>query len=224
MRTELALCICAILLAACSPAPAESPAVGEAPPAIGFISESYPTAQAQVAVGKQSAGGIDVRLDGAWMDGKNLNANVCFTLPDASDWGVWAASLNYAGSTVQEYGTTLVSYQEPVEGQAGSRCDVLTFIVPPDADLTNATISIDAIAAPPRADDYCSLYMPKIQQALLERGIGITLDCVDVNGTATLQITGRPPEMSQEDAELIVFSDEFYSLRGPWTFALSVTQ
>ncbi len=224
MRKLLVLCVFAMIVAACSPAPAGQSTSGQAPAATGMIGESYPTARAEVAVGKQTAGGIDVRLDSAWMDGKSLNANVCFTLPDASDWTVWAASLNYAGSVVQEYGTTLVSFQEPSEGQVGSRCDTLTFIVAPDADLTNATISIDAIAAPPRADDYCSLYMPKIQQALLERGIGITLDCVEVDGAANLQITGRPPEMSQEDAELIVFSDEFYSLRGPWTFALSLTQ
>jgi hypothetical protein len=221
---KLIILLCAWLLAACGPtSPAATFPEGQ-PAATAFIDASYPTAQGEVAAPNQTAGGIDVRIDRAWMDGKSLNADVCFTLPDGSDWSLWAASLNYGGAVVQEYGTTLVSVQEPTNGQAGSRCDMLTFIVPPDADLTNATISIDAIAALPREGDYCAVYMPKIQQALLERGIGITLDCQDVNGILTLQITGKPPEMSQEEAEQIVYSDEFYTLKGPWTFGLSLNQ
>ena len=218
----VAILVC--LAAACAPASPQALPPAALPSATAFLDSSYPTAQAQVADSDQTSGGIDVRLDRAWMDGKSLNADVCFTMPDASDWSVWAASLNFGGGMLQEYGTTLVSLQEPADGQVGTRCDTLTFVVPPDADLTNATISIDAIAAPPRADDYCAVYLPKIQQALLERGIGITLDCVDAAGAQSMQITGRPPEMSQEEAEAIVFSDEFYTLRGPWSFALSLTQ
>ncbi len=216
--------LCACLLAACSPA-SPAPTIPDGPPpATAFHDVSYPTAQADVAAPDQTAGGIDVHIARAWMEGKSLNADVCFTLPDSSDWSLWAASLNYGEFVVQEYGTTLVSVQEPSSGQVGTRCDMLTFIVPPDADLTNATISIGAIGALPREGDYCSVYFPKIQQALLERGIGITLDCLDVNGILTLQITGKPPEMSQVEAEEIVFSDEFYTLKGPWTFGLSLNQ
>ncbi len=108
-----------------------------------------------------------------------------------------------AGTVLQEYGTTLVSVQEPVNGGAGLRCDTLTFVVPPDADLSNATIVIDSIAATPREDEYCSVYMPKIQQAMLERGIGITLDCVDVNGQLDdadhEQASGDDPGTSRSD-------------------------
>ena len=175
------------------------------PPLI--LTRSYPTAQVELAAPNQVASGIEVRMERASVDGKNVNADVCFTLPDTSDWGISSASLTYGGMLVQEYGTTLVSLQEPADGVPGLRCDTLTFIVPPDADLSNMTIVIDAIAATPREGEYCSVYMPKIQQALLERGIGITLDCVDVNGVLTMQITSFPPEMTQAQAEEIVYSD-----------------
>jgi hypothetical protein len=125
---------------------------------------------------------------------------------------------------VEQFGSTLLSFEEPAGGQAGRRCDTLTFVVPPDADLSSATLSINSIGAAPRADDYCSVYQPKIQQILLERGIGIALECVDVNGTLTMQIAARPPEMTQEQAEQIVYSDEFFTLPGPWIFALSLGQ
>lgn len=189
-----------------------------------YIDPSYPTAQVAIQSPDQSAGGIDVRLDRAWVDGKDVNANVCFSVPDASDWSIYAASLNYAGIVLQEYGTTLVSVQESVNGQAGLRCDTLTFVVPPDADLTNATIVIDAIAATPREGEYCSVYMPKIQQTLLERGIGIVLECAEIDGALTMQIVNFPPEMTREQAEQMVYSEEFFTVKGPWSFSFNLTQ
>jgi hypothetical protein len=163
-------------------------------------------------------------MERASVEGKNVNADVCFTLPDTSDWGVSSASLTYGGILVQEYGTTLVSLQEPADGVAGLRCDTLTFLVPPDADLSNVTIMIDAIAATPREGEYCSVYMPKIQQAMQSRGIGIALDCVDVNGALTMQILSIPSNMTQAQAEEIVYSDEFYSVKGPWSFSFNLAQ
>jgi hypothetical protein len=66
--------------------------------------------------------------------------------------------------------------------------------------------------------------MPKIQQVLTERGIAITLGCSDVNGVQNMQITSKPDTMSQEDAEKIVYSDEFYSVKGPWSFTFNLGQ
>jgi hypothetical protein len=215
----------AVFMTACSSS--KTPAVvlpNLLPAATAYIDPSYPTAQVELAAPNQVASGIEVRMERASVDGKSVNAEVCFTLPDTSDWGISSATLTYGGVLVQEYGTTLVSLQEPADGVPGLRCDTLTFIVPPDADLSNTTIMIDAIAATPRGDEYCSVYMPKIQQALLARGIGIALDCVDVNGVQTMQITSFPAEMTQAQAEEIVYSPEFYSVTGPWSFSFNLAQ
>jgi len=211
-----------VFISACAPF-INSSSVG-VPSATAYVDPSYPTAQVELAVPNQTASGIEVRMERAAVDGKNVNADVCFTLPDTSDWAISSASLNYAGTVLQEFGTTLVSLQEPANGRIGSRCDTLTFVVAPDADLSNATIIIDAIAATPREGEYCSVYMPKIQQAMLERGIGITLDCVDVNGLLTMKFMSIPPEMTQVQAEEIVYSAEFYSVKGPWSFTFNLAQ
>ena len=216
------LTLIGLLLSACAPL-AAPPDVSSGPTA--YIDPSYPTVESAPVTNSQLTSGIEVRADRAWRDGKQINADVCFTLPDASDWSVWGATLQYADATVFDFGSTMLSLQEPVEGQAGQRCDTISFFnVPPDADLSAVTITVDSIAAPPRAEEYCSIYMPKIQQMLGERGLAITLECSDVNGAQAMQIVGKPETMSQEEAEQIVYSDEFYTVKGPWSFTFNLGQ
>ena len=209
-----------ILLSACVPLTAPQDSVPTA-----YIDPSYPTVQSAPITNIQTTSGIEVRADKAWRDGKQVNANVCYTLLDGSDWSVWGATLQYAGAATTDFSSTLLSLREPVEGQSGLRCDTLSFLnIPPDADLTTVTVTVDAIAAPPRAEDYCSIYMPKIQQALNDRAIAITLGCVDSGGVQVMQILSRPETMSQEEAEQIVYSDEFYTVKGPWSFTFNLGQ
>lgn len=190
-----------------------------------FIDSSYPTMESEAVTSLQTTSGIEVRAERAWRDGKQVNIDVCYTLLDASDWGIWSASLQYPNGSAIDFGTTLLSIQEPVEGQSGQRCDTLSFLnIPPDADLSSVTVTVDAIAAQPRAEDYCTIYMPKIQQSLTERGIAITLSCGDVNGMQTMQIASKPETMTQEEAEQIVYSDEFYTVKGPWSFTFNLGQ
>ena len=185
---------------------------------------SYPTVQAPEINNSQAVSGYSVNLQRAWRDGKQVNADVCFTLPDTSDWTIWAAHLDYAGQVNDQFSSSMLSKQDAANGQTGSRCDELGFYVAPDADLSSAVLTVESLGAPPTIGEYCSLYMPKIQQTLNERGIAITLNCADVNGAATMQIVSKPASMSDEDAQKIVYSDEFYTVKGPWTFQVSLGQ
>ena len=218
-----------LALAACGPAAPKPPVLPTfiALPQTGptaEINQAYPTEQAQQINANQTVSGFTVGLQRAWRDGKQVNAIVCFTLPDASDWTIWNAHLEYGGQSISEFSSAMLSRQEGAGGQPGQRCDQLGFYVPPDANLSVASITIESLGAYPNQDEYCNLYMPKIQQALNERGIGITLNCSDTNGSLAMQIAGKPPTMSQQEAEQIVFSDEFYTVKGPWSFPLSFNQ
>jgi hypothetical protein len=213
-----------LLLSACNLSRASQPeAVAAGPTA--YIDPSYPTMQSAPVTLMQTSSGIEVRADRAWRDGKQVNVDVCFTLLDASDWIVSSASLQYPGGSIIDFGSTMLSIQEPVEGQSGLRCDTLSFLnVPPDADLSSVVVTIDAIAAQPRAEEYCTIYMPKIQQDLTERGIAITLNCADVNGVQAMQIASKPDTMSQEEAEQEVYSDQYFTKAGPWSFTFNLGQ
>ena len=217
-----------LVLAACGPAVPVPAILPTFLPAQGLvtaeINQAYPTEQAQQSNTSQTVSGFSVNLQRAWRDGKQVYADVCFTLPDASDWTIWNAHLEYGGQTISEFSSSMVGRQDAVGGQAGQRCDQLGFYVPPDADLTAASLTIASLGAYPSQDEYCSLYMPKIQQSLDERGTGIQLECVNTNGGMTMQIANKPASMSQEEAEQLVFSDEYYTVKGPWTFPLVFSQ
>lgn len=227
-RTLLFIVALVVGILACAPlslSPVDGSGVPVEPSATPFISKSYPTAEGALISPNQEIGGIEVRVDRAWLEGKQVYADVCYTLPNSSDWTIWKANMKYEGVEVLEYGATLISLQEPgAEGQPGQRCDRLEFYVPPDAELTTVTISVDALAAYPREEDYCTIYMPKIQQALNERGVAIALECNDVDGNPTMQIVGKPDNLSQDEAEQLVYSDEFFSIVGPWEFTFDLTQ
>jgi hypothetical protein len=227
MRVRILSFILVLLVGILSCAPlnlvGENPVVISDPSATPFIADSYPTAEADLNSPNKVISGIDVRVERAWLDGKQVYADVCYTMPDSSDWTIWKASLRYADVVVLEYGATLLSLQEPgLDGQPGQRCDRLEFYVPPDAEITTVTVSLEALGAYPREEDYCTIYMPKIQQSLNERGIAIALACNEVDGKQTMQIVSVPDTMSQEDAEQLVYSDEFFTVKGPWEFTFDL--
>src|SRR4026207_1027782 len=123
------LILACLLLVACAPSVAPQP-IQAGPTA--YIDPSYPTVESAPQTLMQTSSGIQVRADRAWRDGKQVNVDVCFTLLDASDWSVGAASLRCADQTLFDFGSALVSLQEPVEGQSGKRCDTLSFLnIPP---------------------------------------------------------------------------------------------
>ncbi len=142
-----------LTLAACGPA-APTPVVLPTflpPPgqATSDTNQAYPTAQAVQSNSNQTVSGFSVNLKRAWRDGKQVYGDVCFTLPDDSDWTIWNAHFAYGGESVAEFSSTMLSKQAAAQGQAGQRCDELGFYVPPDADLSSASLTIDSLGAYP---------------------------------------------------------------------------
>ena len=98
--------------------------------------EAYPTAQASESSASQSVSGFSLSLRKAWRDGKQVNADVCFSLPNSSDWTIWAAHYEYGGTVISEFSSSLLSKEEAQPDKPAQRCDQISFYVPPDADLS----------------------------------------------------------------------------------------
>lgn len=224
------LLIVTFLLSACAPAlpnPVPQPIlptfIAPATEVTAAFNEAYPTAQAIEANTSQTVSGFSMNLLRAWRDGKEVIAEICYSLPDSSDWTIWDAHFEYGGTSVSEFSSAFLG-NEGGEGASSRRCDQLSFYVPPDADLSASSLTVESVGAYPSAEEYCTVYMPKIQQTLLERGTNIALDCPTIDGAMSLQIVGKPDGMSQEEAEQLVFNEEFYTVRGPWSFPVTFEQ
>lgn len=171
-----------------------------------------------------------------------LLVDACFPLPDKSDWRIWRAVARVEEETLLlstirplEYGQTLANGKkrittfppgsyiqfEEVEADEVSDyvCETLGFRKPStDVDLSNVTLVIESIGALPREGEVCSIYFNKVQAILESRKSGIKLDCAQDEWGERIRIIEKPVTMSQEEAEQIVSSDEFFTITGPWIF------
>jgi hypothetical protein len=198
----------------------------------------------------QTVNGIEVTATNFRREGSQVKADVCFVTLDNSDWIIWSVSLKYAKNgkptEVSDFGTTPIELREfPVNGQQrvitfgaggeknvhsepaatgqmGRRCDTLYFEVPVEADLSNLNLTIHSIGASPDEGEACTFYLDKVQKALDVRKTGIKLQCTEESWGSSVTVVSKPASMSQEEADRIVFSDEFFTIKGPWTFATSV--
>ncbi len=223
----IAAILIVLILSACGPAAPGASSQGQSQQNVPSDAGEKPVVPTQTFMPvSQDVSGytIQVSLTGVQRDGKQVNADVCFTVPDDSDWTVWQASLKYGTDVISEFGSSLKSLQLPADGQPGLRCDVLNFYVPPDADLSNAVLTVDSVAAYPSEGDYCSKYFDIIQQSLDANNTGVVIQCTTIDGIASLQIVSKPDSMTQEQAEQLVYSDQYYSVKGPWTFNINLGQ
>ena len=81
---------------------------------------SYPTVQASQPASNQNVGGFNFNLSRAWRDGKTVYADVCFTLPDASNWTIWNAHFDYSDQSITDFSASLLSTQDAANGQPGN--------------------------------------------------------------------------------------------------------
>ncbi len=176
----------------------------------------------------QRVNDIEVRVTNFRKEGGSVKVDVCFDMPDNADWTLWHTpdtTLKYSNGEVSRFGFEMLSLKQPsAAGEKGQRCDVMYFDVPPEADLSEVTLSIAAIGAEPREGEECAPeYVAALQELLEARGTGIRIGCVQQAWGAGLTVLDKPTIMSQEEAELVVYglSEELITIRGPWVFTFA---
>jgi hypothetical protein len=194
----------------------------------------------------QVVNGITVSASNPRIDDDKLSVDVCFTLPDDSNWIIWKASLKTADTIVSDFAATPIELRlPPVNGQQrvitqdalgnpsertevvtgdrkGRRCDTLSFQVSGGSNAYTAGLTVNSIAALPAEGQYCA-YLEKVQKQLDARNVSIVVSCAEKEGSANA-VVSKPASMSQADAEKLVYSDEWFTQIGPWVFDLSTSK
>ncbi len=193
-------------------------------------SEEEPSPATQTGPVTQHVNGIEVVANNLRRSSHGVEVDMCYPLPDTSDWLLENVTLRYGDTEISDYYGELIEIKEASpQGEAGYRCDRLSFDVPSHADLSEITLTVDSFSAYPREGEYCSApFVGRVQEALAEDGI--TVECLTEEWGETLAIAGKPETLSQATAEeilnakLVPIVNESLETKGPWVFSFSLDE
>jgi hypothetical protein len=226
--------------------PSSSPIMSSAPskPLVAENPQETPRAVFETASSEsgqltQRVNGIEVSARNFRVTGGRVWVNVCFDLPDNSDWTIWNASLNTGGKefsysgfmpievrdipingqqrviTFDENGGMNQTWEPAASGQKGLRCDALYFDVSADLAPAEVTLVIHSLAAYPREGEECTpAYLERVQKALDARASGIRIKCkiesYESGGSSGVEIVDKPTAMSMEQAAAMLSDPEMF--------------
>lgn len=196
-----------------------------------------------------TAQGIEISATNFIKEGNEVYVDVCYQLPDNSDWTINQATLItrdsqelvLSGGSGLEFTQTLEGSKRKITQFIDNkvivkeysakpdvpdyRCDKLDFILldPENVDLSSVKLTIDSLIAIPREGEECQVYSDKIQTALDAEGSGIKFQCILSDGGPQIQIINKPASMSLADAQNEISKYSITDVyRGPWDFESSV--
>ncbi|MFO3796328.1 MAG: hypothetical protein ACK8QZ_03470 [Anaerolineales bacterium] len=140
---------------------------------------------------------------------------VCFVPPDTSDWTLGDVHLLVGGDEMFYLGSMLT---ELSHSPALQRCELLTFSVAPEMELSTAVLQIETLQVEPSLEEICTLYLPKIVPRLEAQGVKAT--CVQSGDGWQVQLISYSPSLSREQAEALIYDPANFALAGPWVFTL----
>lgn len=200
----------------------------------------------------QMVNNIAIRIDNFHRENERILIDVCFDLPNDSDWTMWNGFLKYGEKAYEWSGGGPIEIRKPpvdgkqqvltfptgggvnvtwvdgTDGQKGYRCETVYFDgIPSASNSTHYTFTIDALEAAPREGEECTqAYLGKAQAALDANKTGIIVKCVEGEYVSGLEVADKPTSMSMEEAQSILSSEDFYlelnGIKGPWVFEFEI--
>lgn len=186
----------------------------------------------------QTSGGIQVSAANFREQNGRFMADICFDLPDSSDWSIWLASLEYPGARLSDFGSIPIEVREPENGgeqrviyfdewrhtitwepaqpgARGRRGDTLYFELPWTANLSRFTLTIEWMAAYPREGEvYTPAYLERVRQSLERRIPGARIACkqqaLNSGVVEGLRVIGAPSESARLQAQALLQSQEVF--------------
>ncbi len=188
----------------------------QTPTVIGAI-DQMPTSGAMMVL-SQKVNGIEITAHNIRRGDNQLKADICIPIVDSDDWMLNQISLQYNGKEIKDWGGSLIDPYIPAsDGQPGRRCDMVYFAVSDQEEITEFTISVISISAPPREGGMCER-IDTIQKQLDAQNSGIKLACQEGNGMAGYHFLTKPDAMSENEARIVVMNVMNRVTQGPWNF------
>ena len=132
----------------------ESTQVPATPSITATVGPPRPTLQMQVK---------DLR-----QEGDQVKATVCFEVPNEADWTIDHASLGYkGGETSFESAEMLENQPSQADSAASYRCQEISFAVPVQVDLSNASLTVQGLRATPGEAEFCERYLSDAQPTFI---------------------------------------------------------
>ena len=146
-------------------------------------------------------------------DGEFIEADVCLNSSVKQDWEVWNAELNYGNGKIKK--------QFSASATDENNCQTLSFDIPNDTSILQAQLVVFGISFPPND---CKEYLPELQSALNKTYFGLLVRCEYYDdGSASPAPVIAPIWISRFDANWLVNSTELYTIKGNWTFNLTIS-
>lgn len=195
---------------------------------------------------------VEIRFTDAQQEDESVLVNICFDLPDDSDWTIWNSTLEIDGQiyrwsemapseilkppvdgmqqvwTFKSEGGVDIQSVEADENAPAYRCETIYFQGITDPASSNPySFTIEALEAAPREGEYCSsAYLQKAQAVLDAHQTGITVKCIGEEFISGLEVVTKPETMSMDTAKAYLGSTDFYldlhGIRGPWVFTFKI--
>ncbi len=201
-----------LMLASCVPVQNVSP-TGYNPSSVTF----YPSQVATIQQTQTAPGGIvKVFTRSVERSGKEVHAEVCFISPDLANWTLGSVHF-IVGEAEMPFAGSLLTELKQMD-KALQRCELLTFYVPPEMEVSQAILQVDNLLLEPDLEELCTLYLPKISPRLEAQGI--QADCLQTAEGWKLRILSHPPQISPEQVEGLIYDPANFAVSGPWHFIL----
>ena len=168
----------------------------------------------------QTVNGIEIHASNIRRETNKLTTDICFQMPNNEDWMINQIALRYEGKEIKDWEGSLIEPILPATiTQLGRRCDAVSFNLSDNTSLSEFTIIVFSIYAPPREGETCER-INYVQKKLDEQLSGIKVKCQEINGLATYQVLAKPASMSEDEVRKVVSSNEFFTIEGPWEFTI----
>lgn len=164
----------------------------------------------------KTVNGIQITVNNIRRDKNKLEADICFPVIDGEDWMLHKLSFRYGEIVTSDYEGLVIDPIIPAEnGIPGRRCDTIYFSLPDYVDLSEFTITVHSIYAPPREGGTCDR-AEIVAQKMAEQGIKIA--CFQEDNFDGFQVVEKPASMSEAEAGQLVMDAMWYVIKGPWVF------